>query len=176
MKPTLFILGLATLLLAGCRSTSSLEAVGNFELQRYTGRWYEVARYPHRFEKGMSNVFAEYSINDDGTVKVVNSGYIDEESRWKSIEGVAKMKSEPDRGWLKVSFFGPFYGGYKIIHLDAAYTEALVVGPTFNYLWILARDPALPKERTEALVDQAVAAGFDRSKIQLVDQTLNIEK
>ncbi len=164
---------LALLVLAGCRSTSKLEVVSEFDSGRYLGTWYEIARYPHRFEKGLSAVSAEYSANDDGTIKVVNKGYLAEKKEWKSIEGVAKPKDDPTRGWLKVSFFKPFYASYKIVHLDPGYTEAIIAGPTYGYLWILARDPVLPPEHLSELVAKTAAMGYDTNKLVFVDQTLN---
>lgn len=158
-------------LLTGCNSTARLEVVSGFDADRYLGVWYEAARYPHGFEKNLSSVSAEYSRNDDGTIKVVNRGFNDKTQEWKEIEGVAKLKGDADRGWLKVSFFKPFYASYKIVHLDVDYTEAIVAGPTFGYCWILVRDPALPATRLDALVAKATALGFEKDKLLLVDQS-----
>jgi apolipoprotein D and lipocalin family protein len=166
---------LALLFLAGCKSTSNLEVVENFDIDRYTGVWYEAARLPHRFEKGMSSVSATYSRNDDGTIKVMNRGFKDSSQQWENIEGVAKFKGKRDRGWLKVSFFKPFYASYKIIHLDADYTQAIVTGPTYGYLWILVRDPNLPKAQLEELVTKVRNFGFDTGELIMVDQSKNTE-
>jgi apolipoprotein D and lipocalin family protein len=164
----------AGLLISGCRSTSRLEVVSDFEVDQYLGVWYEAARMPHRFEKDLSSVSAKYSFNEDGTIKVINRGFNDKKLAWEEIEGVAKFKADTDQGWLKVSFFKPFYASYKIIHLDSTYTQAIVTGPSYGYLWILVRDPALPKTDIEALVAKAAAFGFETEKLILVDQTKNL--
>lgn len=170
-----FILSLTLLVLAGCSSTRNLPAVTDFNVERYMGVWYEAARYPHRFEKGMSRVTATYTLNDDGTVTVLNKGFVDAESEWKKAEGRAKFKGETDVGWLKVSFFGPFYATYKIVYLDEAYTRAVVAGPNYNYLWILTREPRLPMAELEFLIQRAEQMGYERDKLIIVDQAANIK-
>ena len=163
----------AFLLMAGCRSTSNLEVVTNFEVERYLGVWYEAARMPHGFEKNLSSVSADYSFNENGTIKVLNRGFNDKKLKWEEIEGVAKFKTAEDQGWLKVSFFKPFYASYKVIYLNEAYTQAIVTGPTYGFLWILVRDPALPKAETERLVSKAGEFGFETEKLIIVDQSKN---
>ncbi|MCF7816576.1 MAG: lipocalin family protein [Kiritimatiellales bacterium] len=167
------VLLLSLAALAGCKSTSDLDVVSGFDAARYLGTWYEAVRYPHRFEKGLSSVSAEYSRHADGTIKVVNRGFDDAKHEWKSIEGVAKPKGDPTRGWLKVSFFKPFYASYKIIHLNADYTQAIVTGPTYGYFWILVRDPSLPEAELDKLIRLAEKAGFDPARMQIVDQSKN---
>lgn len=166
---------LLSLTLVGCKSTSNLEVVSGFDSERYLGTWYEVARNDHRFERNMSNVSATYSKNDDGTIGVLNRGFKDDEQEWDDIEGVAKLKGDADQGWLKVSFFKPFYASYKIIHLNEAYTEAIVTGPSYGYLWILTRKPDVPQEDLDRLLELTEGFGFERSDIILVDQSKNIE-
>jgi len=158
----------------GCRSTSHLEVVKDFDIDRYTGVWYEVARYPHRFEEGLTSVTAEYSRNENGTIKVLNRGFSAEKHAWEEAEGIAKFKNDPTRGWLKVSFFGPFFASYKIIHLDDEYSEAIITGPNFDYLWILVRDPAVPAATLERLIQQAALFGFDTNLIQTIDQSMHL--
>jgi apolipoprotein D and lipocalin family protein len=138
------------------------------------GTWYEVIRYPHRFEKGMSSVSATYTLNADGTIKVVNRGYMDHEKSWESIEGVAKLKGNASDGWLKVSFFKPFYASYKIIYLDDNYTQAIVTGPSYGYLWILVRDPDLEQSELERLIEKAEAKGFDKNRMLKIEQSKNV--
>lgn len=169
----LFIILTACLFITGCRSTSKLEVVSDFEIDRYLGVWYEAARYPHRFEKGLTSVTAEYTRNPDGTVKVVNRGFDAEKNDWSQANAVAKFKGSSEEGWLKVSFFKPFYASYKIIHLNETYTEAIVTGPSYGYLWILVRDPHLPESELEELIDKAREFGFESEKLIIVDQTLN---
>jgi len=165
------LLLLTTGFLNGCRTTSKLEVVRDFEIERYAGLWYEAARYPHRFEEGLTSVTAEYSLNENGTIKVVNRGYNPSTSAWEQADGVAKFKNDPTRGWLKVSFFGPFYASYKILHLDDEYTEAIITGPTYDYLWILVRDPALSEARLDKLVSKAVSFGFETNQMIFVEHS-----
>jgi len=110
-----------------------------FVLSQYLGTWYEITRLDHRFERGLSQVSANYSLLADGGVRVLNRGYDAEEAQWQEAEGKAYFVDRPDVGRLKVSFFGPFYGAYNIARLAPDYSMALVVGPDFSYGWILAR-------------------------------------
>lgn len=159
--------------LAACSSSppDGLSVVENFDINRYTGRWYEIARLDHRFERGLSNVTAEYALQDDNSVSVLNRGYNDDEQQWEDAEGRAKFVGDTDQGSLKVSFFGPFYGGYHIIALDHDnYQWAMISGPTRDYLWILAREPVLEAEVYGALLAQAGASGFPLEELIEVDQ------
>lgn len=139
--------------------------VTGFELERYLGVWHEVARLDHCFERGLTQVTAEYSLRPDGGVKVLNRGFDKAKGEWKEAEGRAYFAGDKGVGRLKVSFFGPFYGGYNIIELDKDYRYALVCGPNLSYLWILARDPALPEADLERLVGKAAALGFDTGRL-----------
>lgn len=148
---------LLILFLSACTGLpAGTDAVSNFELQRYLGTWYEVARLNHRFERNLTDVSATYSVRDDGLVKVVNRGYNSQDGEWDEAVGKADFIESPDVGRLKVSFFGPFYGGYNILELDQEdYGYALVSGPTRSYLWILARDPKLDAVVVDRLVARA---------------------
>lgn len=162
---------LLTLFLTGCvRIPEGVQPVDNFNLEKYLGKWYEIARLDHSFERGLSRVTAEYSRRDDGGIRVVNRGYAVNEQQWKEVEGKAFFVKEADQGYLKVSFFGPFYGAYIVVALDQeAYNYALVCGPDKSYLWILARTPDLDEEIRDALTMKAAALGFDTSQLLLVD-------
>lgn len=170
-QTTRCLLLLAAVLLTGCTGVpSGIEPVGDFELPRYLGTWYEIARLDHSFERGLSNVSATYTIRKDGGVGVLNRGYDKKNGRWKQVEGKAYFVSEPTVGHLKVSFFGPFYGGYVIIALDRdQYSYALVCGPSRAYLWILARDTSLDPTVMDKLVAQAKELGFDTDALILVE-------
>ncbi len=170
------ILLLAALLLSGCRTTSGLEVVTGFDVDRYLGTWYEAARFPHRFERHLTSVTAAYTHNDDGTIKVVNRGYNVSTGEWEQAVGTARFKGDPDTGWLKVSFFKPFYASYKILYLDEQYTEAIVTGPTYNYLWILVRDPKIPETELQRLVDVAAGFGFDTNRLEIIEHTMHDKK
>lgn len=166
-----WLLLLICIALAGCAGVpSGIEPVDNFELHRYLGTWYEIARLDHSFERGLSNVSATYTMRRDGGVGVLNRGYDKQKGRWKQVEGKAYFVSEPTTGHLKVSFFGPFYGSYVIIALDRdQYSYALVCGPNRSYLWILARDTSLDPAVMAELVAQAKKRGFDTDALILVE-------
>ena len=164
--------GALALLLAACvGKPDGVEPVTGFDSARYLGQWYEIARLDHRFERGLSQVSAEYSQRDDGDIRVINRGYDDAKGEWKETEGKAKFVENPSVGFLKVSFFGPFYGSYVITELDPAYRYSLVTGDDRDYLWILSRTPTLDEATKKRLLDKAQALGYDTSKLIWVKQT-----
>ena len=158
-----------------CTGTpKGVTAVDNFVLNRYLGNWYEIARLDHGFERGLSNVTAQYSLKGDGGVKVINRGYSAEEKEWKQAEGKAYFVDGPHKGHLKVSFFGPFYGSYVIFELDDDYRYAFVSGPNHDYLWLLSRTPTVSDEVKQRFINKAKVAGFDTEELLFVEQkTLN---
>ncbi len=161
-----------TLLFTGCVGMPDrVEPVHDFKVQNYLGRWYEIARLDHSFERGLTRVSADYSLREDGGLKVVNRGYSEKEKRWKEATGKAYFVKASDLGYLKVSFFGPFYGSYVIFDLDHDnYQYSLVCGPDRGYLWILARTPKMETAIRERLVAKAAALGFDTTKLIYVSQ------
>ena len=156
--------------LLGCTAPpDGVRPVNDFQLERYLGVWYEIARLDHPFERGLDNISATYSRRDDGGVDVVNRGFDSAKGRWREARGRAYFTGSEDQGSLKVSFFGPFYGGYHVIALDRdAYGHALVCGPNRSYLWILARTPRLAEEKTAQLVETARSLGFDTDQLIFV--------
>lgn len=160
------------LLLAACTSVpDGITPVSHFQLDRYLGKWYEIARLDHSFERGLSDVSAQYRLQPDGSVEVVNRGYNVEKGAWKEAVGKALMIGDATQGSLKVSFFGPFYGGYHIAALDEEeYRWSLVVGPSRDYLWILSRERHLPPAVREQLLAKAKQMGFDISRLIWVGQ------
>lgn len=164
---------LTSALQAGCMGVpEGANVVTGFELDRYLGSWYEIARLDHRFERGMSNVTANYSMRDDGGVRVLNRGYKVDDREWQEAEGKAYFVGEEDVGSLKVSFFGPFYGAYNVIALDKdRYQYAMVAGPDTDYLWILARSPDLDEQIIASLVDEAGRIGFPVNELIYVDHS-----
>lgn len=160
----------AVLTLAGCATIpEKASAVKDFDLERYLGRWYEIARMDFRFERNMNNTTADYSLNSDGTVKVVNSGYNYVKNEFSSAVGKAKFRGSSDIAELKVSFFGPFYASYNVIALDPGYKYALVAGKNTDYLWILSRTPDIPDDVRDRYLEIAIQAGYDVSKLVWVE-------
>ena len=148
----------------------NVKPVDGFILEKYLGKWYEIARLDHSFERGLSRVTANYSLREDGGVRVLNRGYSEKEGRWKEAEGKAYFVQRTDQGHLKVSFFGPFYGSYVVFELDHEnYRYALVSGPDKSYFWILARSPEIEKNFRDTLIAKAAARGFDTSKLIFVE-------
>ncbi len=164
MKKMLLLLAF---LLAGCTGKpDNITPVDNFDGTRYLGKWYEIARLDHSFERGLSNVTAEYSKREDGGIKVLNRGFNAEKNEWKDAEGKAYFVEKPDVGYLKVAFFGPFYGSYIVFDLDQqGYQYSMISGPDKSYLWILSRTPTMDEATKKRLVDKAQALGFDTSKL-----------
>ena len=143
-----------------------------FDLSRYEGKWYELARLDHSFERGMSDVSATYRAQADGSVEVINRGYDSARGEWRQAVGRALFTGDPNTASLKVSFFGPFYGGYHVVALDQQnYRWAMVAGPDRDYLWILARDRQLPASVRDDLLAQARKLGFAVDKLIWVAQT-----
>lgn len=158
----------ALLALTACttpRTPSGVQAVSGFDVDRYMGDWYEAARFENFFERGLIHTTAHYSRNADGSVKVINRGYDPLRKAWKEAEGTARVVGDPTKAALKVSFFGPFYGGYNVVALDENYQWAMVVGSSKDYLWILSRTPQLPWHAREHLMERARTMGLDVSKI-----------
>lgn len=163
----------AAFLVVACSSPSpppGVTVVNQFDAQRFMGKWYEIARFDHRFEEGLQRVTATYSKMDDGGIQVINRGYNPDRGMWQQTIGKAYFTGAPTRAALKVSFFGPFYGGYNVIALDREYRHALVCGPDRDYLWILSRTPTLSKEMKEQMLDVATRQGFDVTKLIWVEQ------
>lgn len=166
-------LSMALLVLTACSTSApdGIAAVTPFEINRYVGKWYEIARLDHSFERGMTDVSANYRQQDDGSVEVINRGFDTKRNEWRDAIGKAKFTGVSSRASLKVSFFGPFYGGYHVIALDQqGYRWAMVAGPDRDYLWILARDRQLSTEIKEALLKRAKELGFDTQKLIWVSQ------
>ncbi len=163
---------LGTLTLAGCALTpQGVTPVENFDLDRYLGTWYEIARLDHRFERGLSQVSAVYSKRSDGGIDVLNRGLDSQSGQWKEANGRAYFVREPTVAQLKVTFFWPFYAGYNVIELDRDnYDYALICGPSRDYLWILARDKQLETAPMQHLLATAEQLDFDTRKLIFVEQ------
>lgn len=147
---------------AGCTYTKPerVKPVEHFKLTKYLGTWYEIARLEHKFEKGMESISATYRMREDGGIDVRNRGYKTAEKVWHEAKGKAYFVEGTDKGFLKVSFFGPFYGSYIVIDTDYI-TYTMISGPDLSYFWILSRTPTLDKKILNRLLSQANALGFD---------------
>jgi apolipoprotein D and lipocalin family protein len=176
MKQVIILLGMFGFLVSGCKVTSPA-VVDGFKLDSYLGKWYEIARYPHSFEKDLQAVSAEYQLKENGKVKVINRGYNLEKEKWNEAIGEAKLKEGPDKGHLKVTFIPPVYigGDYRIIMLDENYQYAMITSRKMNYFWILNREPKMDPDLQAELLEKAKKFGFDMEKISLVDQSMNME-
>ena len=158
-------------LTGGCTGIpKGIAAVEDFALERYLGRWYEIARLDHSFERGLSRVTAEYRLGEAGRLTVVNRGYRADTGEWKSVTGTARFAGSDRRGHLLVSFFPPFAASYVIIELDQQdYRYALVCGPNRDYLWILSREPVLDSSTRNQLVARAEGLGFPVDELLFID-------
>ncbi|OIQ26784.1 MAG: lipocalin [Vibrio sp. MedPE-SWchi] len=161
-----------SLLLTGCLGMPErVTPVADFQLDKYLGEWYEVARLDHSFEEGLSQVTANYSLKSDGGVQVINRGYSLENDEWQQAEGKAYFVNESSEGYLKVSFFGPFYGSYVVFDLDKEnYQYAFVSGPNNDYLWLLARTKTVDDGVKERFLSMSKDKGFNTDEIIWVDQ------
>ena len=171
----LTVLWLATLLgLSACSYAppEGITAITPFDFDRYQGQWYEIARLDHSFERGLTDVNATYLAQPDGSVKVINRGYSSQKGDWSQATGTALFTGDSHRASLKVSFFGPFFGGYHVVALDQKdYRWALVVGPSRDYVWILARDKQLSPEVRVQLLAQARQLGIAVDALIWVEHT-----
>ena len=166
------LLLISALLLTGCLGMpESVKPVSGFELTNYLGKWYEIARLDHSFERGLSQVSAEYSLKSDGGVSVINRGFSEADNEWKEAEGKAYFVNEDSEGYLKVSFFGPFYGSYVIFELDReSYQYAFISGPNSDYLWLLSRTATVEPEVIQKFVDMSKERGFKTEDLIYVKQ------
>lgn len=162
--------GVVLFLLNSCKSIPThVKPVKPFVLEKYLGKWYEIARIDFKFEKGLNNVTATYSLKANGMVKVDNKGYAYAKDKWKESIGKAKFARNENEGMLRVSFFGPFYAGYNVIAVDEDYKYALVAGDNYNYLWILSRTQTIPEDVKQSYLKIAKDSGYDVSRLIYVE-------
>jgi len=142
-----------------------IEAVKPFDVNRYLGKWYEIARMDYIFEKNLNNTTAEYCMNEDGSIKVVNRGYNIKKEKMVEKTGKVVFADAPDEGKLKVSFAGPLYSGYNVIAIDPQYKYALVGGDDMDHLWFLSRETFMPEDVIETYLAIAESYGYETSKL-----------
>lgn len=162
----------APLFFTGCLGKpAGVNPVSRFDIDRYLGTWYEIARLDHSFEKGLEKVTAEYALGPDGGITVINRGYSPDRDEWKEARGIAHFTGDTDQGYLKVSFFWPFYGSYVIFELDEEnYQYAFISGPTNSYLWLLARTPTVSETLKKKFEQRISALGFAGDELIWVKQ------
>jgi len=171
-KLVAFIILATTLSLTACKGKpEDITPVKNFQAEKYLGTWYEIARLDNRFERGLTQVTATYSLRDDGGIGVLNRGYSAKKKEWKESLGKAFFVEEKTTAYLKVYFFGPFYGSYVVFDLDENYQYSLVTGADKSYFWLLSRTPTIPGDVKASLLEKAAALGFDTTKLVFVEQT-----
>lgn len=155
------VLGTASIVYLATRKKieQSFPVVTPFDINRYLGRWYEIARLDFKWEKNLTKTTAHYSLNKDGSVKVVNQGWHLKKEEWQVSEGKAKPRSK-NTGALKVSFFGPFYDEYNVVEITTDYKYALVFGKNTDYMWILSREKTVPDLVLNLFLLKAKSFGF----------------
>lgn len=177
MRTTLNVSAMMMLLvfMGSCASAKKVEEkkiVQQVDLKRYAGTWYEIARFPHRFEKDLVGVTATYTLLENGRIEVINKGHKHTlDGPEKTAIGKAKLADTAQTGWLKVSFFWIFYADYLILELDTSdYQYALIGSTTDDYLWVLSRTPQMNQQTYEMLLGKAAERGYDTTKLLLVAQ------
>jgi len=162
-----FLLSLLSFSLIGCTGMpEGVVPVKDFDESRYLGKWYEIARLDHSFERGLSHVTAEYELRSDGGIKVINRGFSATKNKWKEAEGKAYFVGNRDKGHLKVSFFVPFYGSYIVFGLDQDnYQYAFISSYNTSYLWLLSRTPTVSEDVREAFIKKSKELGFDTNAL-----------
>jgi apolipoprotein D and lipocalin family protein len=172
LKTAMVILFMAS---AGCCQTNQFEkmnysTVNQLDLERYMGTWYEIARFDHSFERGLTGVTATYELKPDGKISVINQGYkISPDGKRRKAVGKAKQPNLADPGKLKVSFFLFFYTDYFILELDENYQWALIGSSSDKYLWILSRTPLIGEEVLNIILQKARLRGYDTGKLIRVE-------
>ena len=157
----------AVVLLNSCsvKVPENISVVKDFDVKSYEGKWYEIARFDFKYEKDLKNVTANYTLNDDGSIKVENKGFNYVKNEWEEVKGKAKFNGSENEGALKVSFFGPFYSGYNVVAMDPAYENVLVFGQNTDYIWILSRNKTIPQNVKDKFVAKAKEAGYDLNRL-----------
>ncbi|MBK8664821.1 MAG: lipocalin family protein [Burkholderiales bacterium] len=155
---------------------AGVRPVEPFDLDRYLGRWYEIARIDHAYEAGLTDTSADYRLRPDGRVQVINRGFNARKSRWRELRAIAEPAGDANVGRLLLSPLWPMRASYVVLALDDDYQHALVSGPTHDHLWLLARTPRIRASHRAALLESARTAGFDTERLLWVDQRRNIAR
>lgn len=167
------VLGFSLALSACLGTPDGITPVTGFDQEKYLGTWYEIARIDNRFERDLTNVTANYTVKDNGAIRVLNRGYNIEKAKWVEANGTAKFVGDTDTAHLKVSFFGPFFASYIVFDLAPDYQHSFVTGNDRDYLWLLARDPQISPELKARFLARITELGFETDELIWVDQALN---
>lgn len=162
------VLAVATLwMVTSCsvKVPENISVVKDFDVKAYEGKWFEIARFDFKHEKDLKNVTANYTLNGDGSIQVVNKGYNYVKNKWEESKGKAKFNGSDKEGALKVSFFRPFYGGYNVVDMEPAYENVLIFGENTDYIWILSRNKSIPENVKDKFLKQAKVAGYDLNRL-----------
>lgn len=175
--PGLLLLGAGALLYTfrSVKIPSHVHLLENFDVEKYTGEWYEIARFDFKHERHMKNVTANYTLQEDGSIEVINRGYHTKDEEWKEAKGKAMPNGKPGQSALKVSFFGPFYSGYNVVKISGDYKHALVFGESRDYIWILSRTPQIPAATKKKFLEYAIEAGYDLERLVWTEHDVNAE-
>jgi len=169
MKKVIQFLAIMISIPSFAQKNAELQTVAHVDLNRYLGKWYDIASFPQRFQKGCSCTTAEYALKDNGTITVTNT--CNKEGKKKVATAKAKVVDKKTNAKLSVQFFWPFKGKYWIIDLADDYSYAVVGHPNREYLWILSRTKEMDKATYDGILARIKEKGFDLSKLQKTEQT-----
>lgn len=169
-----FLLVVCTFFVGCVGVPQGIEPVQNFDVDRYLGKWYELARLDHSFERGLQSVTAEYSVRDDGGMRVINRGFDIESKKWDEAQGKAYFVGGESIGHLKVSFFGPFFASYVIFDLGRDYEYSLVTSADRSYFWLLSRTKQIDDDLKTEIVTRIADLGFDTRELIFVNQNIEL--
>lgn len=174
MKNRLFaVLCTCMAFLGGCSSDPDIDktTVKELDLTKFIGKWYEIARYDHSFERGLVGCTADYSFKDDGMIRVVNSGYKNSfDGKYSESVGKARRPDDSKPGQLEVAFFANFYADYWVLELDSNYTYALIGSKKDKYLWILSRTPVMDPDDLNFIKQRITMRGYSLDDLIWVEQ------
>lgn len=167
-----FFIVVLIFLLSSCVGVpEGISPVENFDKNKYLGKWYEIARFDHSFERGLEAISAHYSVREDGGVKVINRGFNSVSNEWEEAEGKAYFVGEENIGHLKVSFFGPFYGSYVVFDLGNDYEYSFVTSNDRSFLWLLSRSSSINPELKKYFIEKISSLGFDKNKLIFINHS-----
>lgn len=169
LMAAVMVTGLILLLKSKKRLSWKARVVRGFDLSRFLGKWYEIARLDYRYEHHLDHCTARYMRNKDGSIQVINQGYNLHTGAFEEVKGRARLNGRPGEGRLRVSFWGPFYAAFNVIAIDPEYRYALIAGRNRDYLWLLSRRKTMPQKVKKEFLNLAEEAGFETDKLLWVN-------